>query len=285
MKRADIIVLSGQSNAVGCSSVECLKTHFSAERIKKLGDGFENVKINYYSHDIKSGGFVKTAFNCSVSDEDTFGPEVGIAEALDEKYPGKEFFIVKLAFGGVTLYNDFVSPSGDEKYDKTSYASQKEEAAKALMAGEALRPGWCFNELLKIVSDSINILKEKGYEPEIRAFCWMQGESDANNEDATVKYAKYYTAFLHDFKAAFEGYIDNCRFIDAGISTVWERYIRMNEIKRKYAEDHSDAVFIDTIAAGLTTMNEPFGNPDIGHYDSESEIKLGRLFADNMPDF
>lgn len=282
MKRADIIVLSGQSNAVGCSYVECLKTHFPAERIKKLRDGFENIKINYYSHDIKSGGFVKTAFNCSVSDEDTFGPEVGIAEALDEKYPGKEFFIVKLAFGGVTLYNDFVSPSGDQKYDKTSYADQKEDAAKALMAGEPFRPGWCYNELIKIVSESIKTLEKEGYAPKIKAFCWMQGESDANNEDATVKYAGYYDAFLADFKSAFAGYVDGCVFIDAGISTVWERYVRMNEIKRRHAESHADCRFMDTIGAGLTTMNEPFNNPDIGHYDSKSEITLGRMFADNI---
>ena len=282
MKRADIIVLSGQSNAVGCSYVECLKTHFTSERIQKLRGGFENVKINYYSHDIKSGGFVKTAFNCSVSDEDTFGPEVGIAEALDEKYPGKEFFIVKLAFGGVTLYNDFVSPSGDEKYDKTSYASQKEDAAKALMAGEAFRPGWCYNELVKIVSESIKTLEDQGYSPEIKALCWMQGESDANNEDATVAYAHNYDAFLRDLKACFAEYTDGCVFVDAGVSTVWERYVRMNEIKRSCAEKRPDCVFIDTIAAGLTTTNEPENEPDIGHYDAYSEIKLGRLFAESI---
>ena len=285
MKRANIIVLAGQSNAVGCSYVECLKTHFPAERIQKLREGFENIKINYYSHDVKSGGFVKTAFNCSVSDEDTFGPEVGIAEALDEKYPGKEFFIVKLAFGGVTLYNDFLSPSSGDRYDKTSYASQKEDAAKALMAGESFRPGWCCNELIKIVSESVKTLENEGYSPKIKAFCWMQGESDANSEAATVEYGHNYGAFISDFKSALSSYLDGCVFIDAGVSTVWERYVRMNEIKRKFATDHSDCRFIDTIGAGLTTMNEPFGHPDIGHYDSESEIALGHLFADNMPGF
>ena len=282
MKKANIIVLSGQSNAVGCSYVDYLPEHIPEKRIEKLRRGFEKVKINYYSHDIKSGGFVKTTFNCSVSDENTFGPEVGMAETLNEKYPGEEFFIVKLAFGGVTLYNDFISPSGNERYDGTSYANQKADAAKALMSGETFHPGWCYNELVKIVRESMEILKKDGYTPVIKAFCWMQGESDANAEAATVEYAHNYEAFISDFKAEFAEYLDNCKFIDAGISTVWERYVRMNEIKRKYAEAHADAVFIDTIAAGLTTMHEPHHNPDIGHYDSGSMIQLGRLFAENI---
>jgi hypothetical protein len=279
MKKANIIVLSGQSNAVGCSYVGYLEKHIEPGRMARLREGFENVKINYFSHDIKSGGFVKTTFNCSVSDEDTFGPEVGIAEALTDTYPETEFFIVKLAFGGVTLYNDFISPSGDAKYDPTSYANQKEDAAKALMSGETFRPGWCYNELLKIVSESIELLKQSGYEPEIKAFCWMQGESDANSEDATAAYAHNYGAFIFDFKSYFAMYLDNCVFIDAGVSTVWERYVRMNDIKRKYANDHADCVFIDTIGEGLTTVNEPYSQPDIGHYDAESMLMLGNLFG------
>jgi hypothetical protein len=282
MKKADIIVLSGQSNAVGCAEVPYLSDHFPAQRIKKWRDGYENIKINYYSHDKKSAGFEKTTFNCTVLEDDTFGLEVGIAEVLDEKCPGREFFIVKLAFGGVTLYNDFLSPSADDRYDPTSYANQKEDAAKALMAGESFRPGWCYNELVKILSDSIDLLISKGYSPAVKAFCWMQGESDANMEEATAAYEHNYDALLRDFKAYFAPYLENCVFIDAGISTVWERYERMNEIKRGYAEKHDNCVFIDTIGAGLTTTHEPPENPDIGHYDSDSLIKLGRMFGEQI---
>ncbi len=275
----NVIVLAGQSNAVGCSYVEYLDAGLPKERMDKLRAGFDRVPINYYSHDVKSGGFVKTTFNCSVSDEDTFGPEVGIAEALSEKYPDKTFYIVKLAFGGVTLYNDFISPSADKKYDPTSFASQKEDAAKALMAGETFRPGWCFNELVKILSESIGILESDGSSAAVRAFCWMQGESDANSEEATSSYAANYRAFVSDLKARFAPYTGECVFIDAGISTVWERYERMNEIKKEHAEKNKNSVFIDTIKAGLTTKNEPHGQPDIGHYAAESMLRLGRLFA------
>ncbi len=278
MKKANIIVISGQSNAVGCSYVDCLPKHFSKEQIKIWDNGYENIKINYYSHNKKSGGFEKTAFYCTALDEGTFGPEVGIAETLDEKYPGEEFFIVKCAFGGVTLDHGFLPPSASDKYDPLAFA---EPAQGNEITG---RPGWCYNELARLLSESIAELENSGYEPGIIAFCWMQGESDANSEAATVSYAHNYDAMLRDLKTDFSPYMDGCTFIDAGISAVWERYERMNEIKRKYAKDHPNCVFIDTIGEGLHTRNEPFEEPDIGHYDSDSMIKLGRLFAAAMPD-
>jgi hypothetical protein len=42
---------------------------------------------------------------------------------------------------------------------------------------------------------------------------------------------------------------------------------------------------VDTISAGLDCTKEPEGNPDIPHYDSLSEIKLGHLFAEHMATF
>lgn len=281
MKTANILILAGQSNAVGCCEVEYLSRHFSKEYVQRLRGGFENIKINYFSHDKKSGGFVKTTFNCTVVEDDTFGPEVGIADALDEKYPGREFFIVKCAFGGVTLLRDFASPSC-AGYDPLSYADQKPTINDMYDPNDPPRAGWCYNELAGILKDSIRALEKDGYAPKIKALCWMQGESDANLEEATEKYAKNYDALLRDLKAEFAAYMDKCVFIDAGISTVWERYERINGIKRKYAEKRADCVFIDTIAGGLTTLNEPDGEPDIGHYDSDSGIKLGHMFADKI---
>ena len=282
MTKANVVILAGQSNAVGCSYVEYLSGIFPAEKISGWREGYEKIKINYFSHDIKSGGFVKTSFNCSVSDEDTFGPEVGIADALDERYPEKEFFIVKCAFGGVTLARDFLSPSGVGNYDPLAYADQKENINDFCRPGEPVHAGWAYNELVKIISESLSALQSRGYRPEIKALCWMQGESDANSEEATLNYEKNYGAFLSDIKAAFSPFMKDCLFIDAGVSRVWERYERMNEIKRRFAESHGGCAFIDTIAAGLDTMKEPHEQPDIGHYDAESMIKLGRTFAENI---
>ena len=44
-------------------------------------------------------------------------------------------------------------------------------------------------------------------------------------------------------------------------------------------------VLVDTISAGLDCTKEPEDTPDIPHYDSLSEIKLGHLFAEAVAGF
>ena len=129
MKKAKIIVLAGQSNAVGVGQVRFLKNHFTEERIQKWYDGYPNVQMNYFSHDKKSGGFVDTTVGCTeVAHYSgvTMGPELGIAEVVTERYPGETIYIVKCAFGGMSLYKDWRSPSCGDPYDPEAYADQKE---------------------------------------------------------------------------------------------------------------------------------------------------------------
>ena len=94
MKKASVVVLAGQSNAVGVGFVKCLPYHFSEEKIDKLQNGHKNVMINYNSHDKESGGFCPVTFGCSEVAKYTLGPEVGIAENLSLRYPEHEIFIV-----------------------------------------------------------------------------------------------------------------------------------------------------------------------------------------------
>ena len=95
MKKAKIILLTGQSNAVGVGHCQYLPVHFSAQKVAEYSAGYPDVLINYYSHDKKSDGFVTTGLNCTELTKDTFGPEVGMAEVLTKRYPGQQIFIVK----------------------------------------------------------------------------------------------------------------------------------------------------------------------------------------------
>ena len=286
MKKANIIILAGQSNAVGVGHTRCLSKHFDADKIKEYYDGYENVLINYYSHDKKSEGFVKTTVNCTEKSKDTLGPEVGIAEKLSRAYPGEEIFIVKCAFGGTSLYRDWLSPSGlgtaFGEYDSGAYASQKDDIIAALGTGELIRAGWCYNELVKLLSQSIENLKNNGYAPAIRAFCWMQGENDSCAQEFVDTYESRYVSLLCDLHASFGEYFDNCVYIDGGISEEWMLYHGINESKKAHAEKYENSFYIDTIAHGLTTKNEPFEEPDTYHYDSDSTLKLGWLFAEHI---
>lgn len=282
MKKAKIIVLAGQSNAVGVGHVKCLKRSFSDARIREYLKGYENIKINYCSHDKKSDGFVTTSTGCTEIHKDTIGPELGIAEYLNEKFPGEEFFIVKFAVGGATLKHDYLSPSSGGCYDISKFMSERENLVGDFLAGKPVTPGWCYGGLVSLLSDSISLLKENGRCPEIIGFCWMQGESDAMSHKDVQNYRTLFDKFINDFNSLFAEYIDNCIYADGGISEIWEYHSEMNAFKKEYAQKHKRFVFIDTIANGMTTQYEPAESPDIYHYDCESVIKLGKLFIKNI---
>jgi hypothetical protein len=282
VKKAKIIVLSGQSNAVGVGHTKYLKRSFTDEKIKEYYGGYKNIKINYYSHDKKSDGFTITTVNCTEVHKNTLGPEVGIAEYLNSKFPEEEYFIVKFAMGGASLMRDFLSPSSGGYYNVENFKNEYGDFIDAFFTNKPIKAGWCYTGLVSILRDSIKYLEENGFYPEIIGFCWMQGESDSMDLKHVDNYKVYFDNFINDFKDDFYQYIKNCVFVDAGISEIWNCYKEINQFKKEYAENHSTFSYVDTIENGLTTQYEPVEKPDIYHYDCESVIKLGKLFIENI---
>lgn len=278
MRKAFILILAGQSNAVGVGHVAYLPRHFSPEKITEFEVGYPLVRINYFSHDKQSGGFVPTGLNCAELTKNTFGPEVGMAEYLHERYPEEEFFIIKCAVGGTCLWRDWISPSCGDGYDPTSFADQAESATYNIDHGLPMRPAWCYNELVKITSESLSTLKEWGYEPTVKGFCWMQGEADACDPAFVAEYERRFAAMIGDFTKTFAPYTRDMKVVDAAISEIWPQYREINAIKEHYAAANG-GIYLDTISHGLTTAHEPEGAVDIYHYDSGSVVALGRLFA------
>lgn len=253
MKPAKIIVLAGQSNAVGVGYCKYLRKYFTPEQIENYRAGYENVPVNYFSHDHRSGRFVPTKIGVAETSKDTFGPEVGIAQWLTEHPQEEPHFIVKCAVGGTSLKEHWYAPDS-----------------------------WLYQEITKLLQESIAFLKTQGYAPSVRAFCWMQGESDACEEDAARTYIGRYDKRLSAFKQEFAPYLKDCVYIDGGISETWAFHELINEDKRVYANARENHFYINTIGAGLTVLNEPEDAPDIYHYDSYSTMKLGWLFAERI---
>ena len=281
MKQAKVILLIGQSNAVGVGYTKYLPKHFDEKTVKKFHEGYENVQINYYSHGIKSNGFVKTTVRCTEADKDTCGPELGIAKKLTKKYPNEGFFIVKCAFGGATLFNDWLSPSNGLPYGASARAAEYPDIVCALNQGKHPTAGWCYNEFVVLLRDSLALLEKQGYQPQICALFWMQGESDSYSTELVEKYIARYDNLLKDFKNEFSSWVSNCVYVDAGISENWLYYKELNAKKREYAQ-RKGYVYLDTVGAGLTTSHEPSENPDRAHYDLDCVIKLGEMFADQI---
>ena len=258
-KTLRVILLGGQSNASGCSLDEYLKKNVSEEKYEEYSNGYDNVYINYLAGDKMSEAFVK----CSTLQgelDGAFGPELGLAEKLSEMYPDEDFVIIKCAWGGTNLYEQWLSPSSDGKTGKL------------------------YKQFVKFVNTSIDYLEGKNYNVVIEAMCWMQGESDSFLVESAANYGEHLENFIEDIRKEFS---DNASkngiaFIDAYIADLPMFWVYGDDVNAgKYAVSKlSDNNFvIDTIAEGLVTDKEPTEQPDIPHYDSMSQILLGHLFA------
>ena len=264
-KEVKVIVLAGQSNAVGHSYANNL----SKEEYDKYNVSFDNIQINYSLSPFNSGakksdGFVSVKFNQGRRPNDpkiiSFGPEIGIASYLSEHYPDEKFYIIKTAAGATTLHNDWYSPSSNKE----------------------IKDGNLFNYLLEFTDESMDLIKKNNENPKIISYCWMQGENDAKSYYG--EYENNWTAHIKDLKEDWEkkDYIveNGLSIIDAGITNYWTNYNKINQIKEEYALKSSKNYFIDVDGSNWSSTYKD--NTDYAHLDSHSMIMLGQEFGKNI---
>ena len=253
-----VILLLGQSNATGCSITQYLKNNVEASEFERYETGFDSVLINYCLDDhnaTSSGAFVKVDLTCG-SPNGFFGPEVGMADVLSKAYPDEQIVILKYTMSGYSINYHWLS------------------------RGER---GDIYKAFLKFAETYMDYLIEKNYDAKIGAICWMQGESDTTDFKAE-RYYDNQTAFASYLRTDLAKYAENggIYFIDAGISNgpyCEPAYPTVNAAKERFSKDSPLNMYFSTIDEGLTVHKEPEGDPDWGHYDSLSELKLGQLFG------
>lgn len=276
MNSVNVIIISGQSNAVGCKASENLIKSMGQAKYDEYNAGYENIKIAYsnWTVDYNSparpvtlqnsstgGDFVKVKLGYG-NNTKNFGPEVGIAEELHERW-GDKLYIIKCGCGGSNLNDDWADTNE-----------------------------FMHKQLIEYVSARMEALKRKGLNPYLRAFCWIQGEGDSY-----PNYWPYYYDNMVRFKESIDKkllqYTENnvLPFVDAGIGRgthpdtgkdEWVYYKEVNDSKKDFAKLSPSYVYFDTIEAGLHSNQE---DPDDVHYDSDSQIQLGHLCAQNLEQF
>lgn len=259
--KVKVILLAGQSNATGSSRVSLLKNNVSEEQYEKYVNGFSNVKI-LYTNGTSSGGFSHTTLTEEFVDAKlgqgfqtyAFGPELGLAEYLSETYPDETIYIIKYAIGGTGLFAHW-NPT---------------DSTRSICLDN-------FNDKIEL---GLSLLEDEGYDPEIVAFLWMQGEADASTFYRAYAYYDLQKALVEGIREKYADYTADggIAFVDAAISDsgFWASWYLLNQIKERYSEESSINYYIDTNTAGLTTLYE---NNDLAHYDSMSMLQLGILFG------
>lgn len=258
-QKAKVILLLGQSNATGCSLTSYLEQGITAEAYAAAEQGYSSVRINFCLDDHKytsNGAFVPVDLNCAAG-QGCFGPEVGMAQVLAEAYPEETVFILKYTMSGYSLHHHW------------------------LCAGAR---GSIYEACMEFVETYMEYLQQQNYDARIGAVCWMQGESDTTDFKAS-HYFDNQSAFASYLREDLAQYAEDggIYFIDAGISDspyCLPAYPAINEAKTRFSELSELNLYFPTIEFGLTTLHEPIGEPDLGHYDAMSELELGRLFGE-----
>ncbi len=246
----NVVILSGQSNAVGYTVFQFL-------------DGATREK---YSYDIKNV-FIMNSVNPYIAGEaraskkfvrakpgmgvysHNFGPELGMAEVFSEAFPDENTYIIKDATGGSCLCTDWVKGDGN---------------------------GQLLSHLLYYIGEGLNELEDKGLEPRIVGFCWMQGETDSGSDFWMDNYNNRFSRLITEIENRFGDYIysGGMAVVQAGISSYRQNRARMNAIKKEYTESHENAYYFDTYDLSYDRDND-----DYAHYDAVAMAELGRRFG------
>ena len=268
-KPVDFVIISVHSNAVGCTQCDYIKK-WDAEKYYDYQAGFDGVKIAYdcwtredrpgkgpiyYSQNHSKDHNFTNIYLGQGNGLSTFGPEIGIGEELNESQRGK-LFLVKYACGASNIKEDWTE-----------------------------RDSPMYPRFINFIKLQMENLKKQGYIGTIKAFCWMQGEGDAypghcENNLYGQNLSKFVSQVREDLKEFLKD--DTLPFIDATINNapgVWPNPNEVNESKRWFEQQSENNYLIDTQEEGLHTDQEPYSSPDRAHYDSESQVKLGHLFA------
>ena len=271
--KAHVILLMGQSNATGIS----MNSKLSSDLQTKYSAGFPNIQIAYYADNNISGEFVPVKLGQGHTTEG-FGPEVGLADYLNTNYPGEKFYIIKSTASGTNLYANW-------RADDTAIGST-------------------YKSMVNNVAAALKVLDEQGLDPEIFAFCWMQGESDANVNVATARaYMTNLDNMYTRLKARFTAYQapNGMALIDAGIfdgsgsatqgKNYWDMATMINGLKATYASANQNVYYLDTNARDIDVRDEASVAAESGgttidysHYDADDMLELGKFFGEAVED-
>ncbi len=180
--------------------------------------------------------------------EGGFGPEIGLARTIYQQEK-KPFAVIKVAFSGTNLQRDW---------------SHTDPGAH----------GQCYQALISETQAAIAAAKEQGITLRPRAFAWIQGESDANANDAP-KYARTLGEMVQSLRAEL-----NAPQLIAlvAVNTKFGNGTKefMSEIvaqQQRMAAADPRAVYVDTSHATIANS---------AHFDTKGTLEVGRLMAEAL---
>lgn len=165
IEEADVIIIAGQSNAVGRADNTNLPAYLQGNQPSYIFNpsGFQVLNSNTHNNN---------QFNNKTDD---FGSEMELAYQYNQM-TGDSLYIIKYAVGGTRLYPDagmdWSVSSTNEYYDS----------------------------LLVYIDSALTWIRDEGKNPIIKAIVWHQGESDMNDGTYANGYEEQFTSLVNGLR-------------------------------------------------------------------------------------
>lgn len=253
LKDIDVFLIGGQSNAVGCTKISTLPADFmpeSFERAMLYQEG--NFSPEYYGKWVRG---IHLGMGCTSSE---MGIEYGIASVLNGFYK-ENFALLRYAMGGSSLLVDWW-PRTQWEFEPKHFIAHR---------------GYCYRAWSETVARGLNRLIEAGFRPHVKAFVWMQGEADADRENAAARYADNLRAFVECVRAELRE--EQLPFIIGEIATETEKHPWSDAVRAAQRQISEEDPHIRLV----TTADIPIG-ADGTHFDGISVLRLGKRFGETV---
>ena len=267
-----IFFLGGQSNMEGHGLNTELPDSLSSTNENvwifhgfPVGDGNQKGGLGKWDN-LKPGngaGFTSDGVSNNLSHK--FGPELSFGKKLEQLYPSEKIALIKYARGGSSIDSLAAREYGSWEIDYKGAGGINQ-----------------FDHFLKTVKEALNTkdLDGNGIEDVLvpSGIIWMQGESDALDEQIALRYFDNLKRLMDLIRASFRA--DDLPVVIGKISDsgkdnngkTWEYGELVQYAQEKYVKTDKKAAIV------RSTMYYNYSDP--WHYDSNGYIDLGIKFAE-----
>lgn len=308
-KTADIYILAGQSNAVGCSNLlqavhgqdDASKTYESviAADDARNQSGYDGVLYYGVTNVEAKTEFIPSASLVPVKlgqgqNAQYMGPEVGMAKILSQTHTQDHpAVIIKYAAGGVFL-GDYNGAFGNAPYLFTEqYGNWASPSVIARWKQEGKKvhknSGLMYTRFLEVLGRGLDSVRAKGFTPVVKGYIYMQGESDAEHKELSEVYGENLKALIGDMRSDVAALTEdenakNMPFVVGKITPTYNGYTRWVQTLRagqdKTARELSFVYTVETDDLPVVDMktHETLGS-DVCHFNAGDMYTLGQRFA------
>jgi hypothetical protein len=260
----DVYLIGGQSNATGQGYIANMPTDFVA---------YTSVMI-FHSHLLKGKDpYTWQPLYQASETPDKFGVELSLGTRLQEQYPQKKIALIKHAYSGSNLYEDW--HPGKNKRDTANFGKQ-------------------FRYFVQTVEEGLAELRNQGYSPKIRAMLWQKGEGDARDIAGMENAENYGQNLNHFIKRVRQQFgARKMPFIYGYVIPVArDRFTGREEVREgqtkvdqgsgdKLALSNAFVIHTDDLPLRSEEPNSPYPDDQV-HFNTFGILELGKRFASKI---